>query len=359
MADHSTPVPVPKRFVTDFGNVRYHVVHYGFTGLICTAIAVLVWASTGDDFLESFVFSMCIGLSVHTLTVSALTFLTNTTIWKIWAVTIPSGAILGLSLGALINGIPVVAIVDGGATVMSIIISLIATYVFYSYYTMIEMRETLRERQLSQLIAEKRLVETRLRLLQSQIEPHFLFNTLSHVISLIGEDAQRAELMLQKLTQFLRASLRRSRSENATLEDEIDLLSDYLAILKIRMGDRLQFSIDVAVDSASIRFPPLILQPLVENAIVHGLEPLESGGTISIDIRQLKADTHELPVLKLSVSDTGAGLGEGSGGEGIGINSVRQRLQALFGPGARLEMRDVEPSGLCVEIRIPMSSLGK
>ena len=351
MPENSTLFPLPKSLNQNQDGVRDYARHYASTILMCTVIAAILWATGSGEFIPSWIFSLCIGLSIHTLTVVGIRLLNPEGIWRLWVVSVPLGVIAGLSLGAFLNGIPLNSVIQGGSPLMSLVIALIASYVFYSYYSMIEMRDLLRQQELDHLTSEKQLAETRLRLLQSQIEPHFLFNTLSHVVSLIGTDAGRAELMLQKLTQFLRVSLRRSRSDTATLQDEIDLVSNYLAILKIRWDERLSYRIDVDTDAAAIRFPPLLLQPIVENAIVHGLEPLEEGGTVSISV---EADATRLV---LTVSDTGIGLGEGKGGAGIGLGNVRERLRVLFGPDAYMAFADVTPHGLAVTVSIPVSRL--
>lgn len=333
------------------GNVLEYIKHYAFTVLICLAIATLLWALGVDAFVESVVFSLCIGLSIHTITIAGIVLFHPSAVWKLWILSIPFGVAAGLSLGAWINQVPAAELIAGGSPMLSLIISLIASYVFYSYYSMIEMRDLLRRREIAQVTSEKRLVETQLKLLQSQIEPHFLFNTLSHVVSLIGSDAERAEVMLRKLTQFLRVSLRRSRSERATLRDELDLIDDYLAILKIRMDERLTYTIHVDVDDDAFTFPPLILQPLVENAVVHGIEPLEEGGTINVSV------TSEHERLVVRVADSGRGLGTGEGGTGMGISNVQERLRLLYGEEVRMQVSDLVPHGLQVTIRIPMAAL--
>jgi sensor histidine kinase YesM len=239
---------------------------------------------------------------------------------------------------------------DISSTLVSLgIISSIASYFAYSYYTLMATREKLRQEELRSLKNEKAMVETQLRLLQSQIEPHFLFNTLSHVISLMSVDASRAEHMLLALTKFLRATLKRSRNESNRLSDEVRLLEDYLSILKIRMGERLEYVIDVQVNADKIRLPALLIQPLVENAIVHGIESREAGGEVKISLFQDETD------LVICVTDNGDGLGSGPApGQGIGISNVKERLRILYGPDVRLELADSLPHGLTVTIRIPL-----
>ncbi|KAF1033818.1 MAG: Sensor histidine kinase BtsS [Burkholderia lata] len=154
--------------------------------------------------------------------------------------------------------------------------------------------------------AEVRQAETaaRLALLQAQIEPHFLFNTLANVQSLIERDPARASTMLGSLNRYLRASLRRTRDATSTLGEELDLVEALLKIASIRLGERLSYAIDVPADLHALLFSPLLLQPLVENALLHGIEPSIDGGVIVIRGR-MRGDR-----LELNVIDTGVGLGK-------------------------------------------------
>ncbi len=340
------------RVVTDRGRERILALRdLGFTVLICVGIALLLRYVARQAFIESLVFSLCIGISTHFLTMTVMARLQGTPMWKIWLVTVPGGVFFGLTLGAAINDVPLAALIDQGSALMSLVIALIASYVFYSYYSLNEMRETLYQQDFDRVMSEKRLLETELKLLQSQIEPHFLFNTLSHVLSLISTDAHRAELMLTKLSQFLRASLQRSRSAHTTLQDELDLINDYLSILQIRMGDRLRYEILNDTDAAEIELPPLILQPLVENAVVHGIEPLEEGGTIRLEVKPFETQ------LAIVIADDGPGLGLSAQGTGFGLANVRERLYLMFGRAAKLELADESPRGLRVTVTVPYRKL--
>lgn len=319
----------------------------GFTAAICVVIAVIIWAVSDSGFLSALAFSMPIGLSTHLYTRTAMTWFPKVHVFLVWTITIPLAVLTGVAIGGLILGIPLGDLADEGLPIGSLVIALIATYIFYSYYTMNEMRGMLREQEVSQLRSEKRLVETQMRLLQSQIEPHFLFNTLSNVLSLVRTDPSRAEDMLQQLTRFLRSSLQRSREEHATLGDELDLLESYLSIIKIRMGERLDYSIRVNGDAADVSLSPLILQPLIENAVIHGLEPMEEGGRIDVEA-EIEGD-----FLKVSVEDTGAGLADHSKEAGFGLANVRSRLDMLYDGNARMEFSDVEPHGLRIRLWLP------
>lgn len=189
--------------------------------------------------------------------------------------------------------------------------------------------------------------EARLRMLQAQIEPHFLFNTLANLAVLIRSDPQRAERMLADLIAWLRATLQRTRETTSTLGDEMALLRSYLDILALRLGERLRFAFDVPEALLSQPFPLLLLQPLVENAITHGIEPKVGGGELRI------AAGLENGRLRIVVSDTGVGLREAGSGSGFGLENVRQRLRALFGKAASLDIRGNAGGGVAAVIELP------
>ncbi len=184
---------------------------------------------------------------------------------------------------------------------------------------------------------EKQLLQAQLRLLQAQIEPHFLFNTLANVQSLIERAPEKANTLLEGLIIYLRQSLTSSRSVSCTVETELQLVQRYLALLQIRMGDRLQYDIQVPEPVANLAFAPLLLQPLVENAIRHGLEPKVTGGTIQIK-GQLKPDGW----VTLEVVDDGLGFNPVSA-DGVGLSNVRERLALLFDGKAALTITDAKP----------------
>ncbi|MEX0942701.1 MAG: sensor histidine kinase [Pseudomonadales bacterium] len=342
-----SPFRTPGVYTNTSDSVMAYLRPYSVTVLICIAIAIIIWGLSGSGFLETLVISLCIGLSTHTFTMVAIRT-TGLSVFLVWLVTIPLGVLIGLLLGAVFTGIAIDKILVGGSPLFALVIALIATYVFYSYYSMNELQEQVREQELDRVRSEKTLVETQLRLLQSQIEPHFLFNTLSNVVSLIAVDPSRAETMLRNLTQFLRASLQRSRSTNTRLQDELELLSDYLAIMQIRMEERLHYDIEADPDVSGVSFPPLILQPLVENAVVHGIEPLETGGVITVRAHR-SGD-----LLKIEVTDTGVGIAQSGRATGLGISNVKERLDRLYEGAAGLTFTDVEPHGLRVSLEIPL-----
>jgi signal transduction histidine kinase len=195
---------------------------------------------------------------------------------------------------------------------------------------------------------KRQLAEAQLKMMQAQVEPHFLFNTLASVDYLIETDPARASTMQKNLIQYLRAALPQMREGSTTLGKELTLCRAYLEILKVRMEDRLQFAITVPQGLSSAQFPPMMLQSLVENAIKHGLEPKAEGGTLTIT-----ADISH-GTLRVTVADTGLGFGAAAtGGTGVGLANVRERLAALYGGTAKVTVQGNTPSGTIATIEVP------
>jgi signal transduction histidine kinase len=197
--------------------------------------------------------------------------------------------------------------------------------------------------------SERGAAEARLKLLQAQVEPHFLFNTLANLQALITVDPKRALAMLGHLDGYLRATLATTRSDRGTLAAEFALLRGYLEILAIRMGPRLAYELDLPAALADTALPPMLLQPLVENAIRHGLEPKVEGGSIRVSARS------EGATLVLVVEDSGLGLGQdsGSAGTGLGLGNVRERLAAVYGGKAAMDIGAAPGGGVRVTLRLP------
>lgn len=195
----------------------------------------------------------------------------------------------------------------------------------------------------------RQITEAKLQALQAQVEPHFLYNTLANVQALTEVEPAAAHKMVGHLIQYLRAALPKMRENTSTVGQEIELVRAYLNILKMRMGERLEFDIDVPVELQTLAFPPLMLPSLVENAIKHGLEPQRTGGHI-----QITAKTEGSKLL-LAVQDTGRGFSEQDtiAGGGVGLANIRERLAALYGDSAKLTLEENRPQGVIAMIEIP------
>jgi hypothetical protein len=208
----------------------------------------------------------------------------------------------------------------------------------------------LREAEADQKRLEAQMLEARLQVMQAQVEPHFLFNTLAHLQRLYQTNPARARRMLDSFCAYLRAALPRMRGERSTLGRELDLATAYLATQQIRMGRRLRFDVDVPDGLRDAELPPMMLLSLTENAIKHGLTPLREGGHVRIEASSA-AD-----VLRVSVADTGAGLpvAPEAGGSGVGLSNTRSRLAAMHGERGRLTLARNTPRGLVATIAVPL-----
>jgi sensor histidine kinase YesM len=200
---------------------------------------------------------------------------------------------------------------------------------------------------------ERQALQAQLRLLQAQIEPHMLFNTLANLQGLIAIDPHAASRMLDHLIQYLRATLSATRAETTTLAQEFDAAEAYLGLMAVRMGARLSYRCILPAGLRGARLPAMLLQPLVENAIIHGLEPKIEGGTVTVEAR-----AHD-GVLEICVADTGLGLDEAlpaAKGTGVGVTTTRERLQALYGARAFLTLTPAQPHGVLARLTLPLET---
>jgi hypothetical protein len=205
---------------------------------------------------------------------------------------------------------------------------------------------------MQQALAEKRATEAQLRLLQAQIEPHFLFNTLANVVALIDHEPAKARQMLGAFTDYLRASLGGLRRDTATLADELALAEAYLRVQQSRMEERLCYVIEADERARAALLPPLLLQPLVENAVQHGLEPALDGGTVRVLARTEGGE------LVIEVHDDGRGPQAPPRmpqGNGVALANIRERLAQGFGPAASLEIAAADP-GTVARLRLPLET---
>ena len=208
-------------------------------------------------------------------------------------------------------------------------------------------REQALEFELQRSEFERRESDARLSLLQAQVEPHFLFNTLANVQALVDSGSPQASKLLTSLIAYLRAAVPRMHSQTTTLETEVELVRAYLELMQMRMPDRLQYAIHLDPAAARLRHPPMTLLTLVENAVRHGIDPGEAGGRIDVDI-WLRDNRCFMRVM-----DTGVGLKNLSRGLGTGLSTLRERLKLAFGGKAQLTLTESAPHGVCAEISFP------
>jgi hypothetical protein len=230
---------------------------------------------------------------------------------------------------------------ERSSILVTVIAGIVGSYYFYTLNKSAYLQRKMLE-------ARQHASEARLKLLETQLEPHMLFNTLANLRALIGSDPQRAEVMLDHMIAYLRATLGASLQATHTLQAEFDRVRDYLELMAIRMGPRLSYTLDLPEALAQHPVPTLLLQPLVENSIKHGLEPKVIGGHIAVSAR--REGTH----IVLDVTDTGVGLsGAESERTGFGMAQVRDRLAASHGADSAIELVAVHTGGTRATARFP------
>lgn len=195
---------------------------------------------------------------------------------------------------------------------------------------------------------ERDATETRLRLLQAQVEPHFLFNTLANVRELVDSGSPQASAVLGSLIVYLRAAVPCLHEPATTLAREVELVRAYLEVMHMRMPDRLQFTLHADEAALALQCPPTALLTLVENAVRHGIDPSEEGGRIDVRVRVRDGRCHA------EVVDTGVGLLQAGHGPGTGLPNLRERLRLAFGDDAQLRLLPLEPHGACAELEFPV-----
>lgn len=327
--------------------MRKLLAHLASVILFNTAIAgVLTMLLPGIPFWGELIYSQCIGLSVMATHVLVMHYFKHTAKrWLIFSISLPGSVALGITLAFVISGKG--SWQDEHAwqpMVLGLFFGLIGSI------TMLLFERIETETKLRHLIkneSEKREIEAHLKMLQAQIEPHFLFNTLANVSSLIDCDPILAKKLLDRLNDWLRIALARTRSERATLGDELEILENYLEILKIRFGERLRWRFEVSTHDRRHIFPPMLLQPLVENAVRHGIEPQLGGGEIIIRTRVTQQ------ILHIEVSNSGSNMKNAQHAEGTGLANVRARLAALFGSSGDLSLQSNIGRGVTATLSLP------
>ena len=259
--------------------------------------------------------------------------------------TIISGLVIGRSLTEMVTNEPMfwgMVIFAGAGVALGVLAATLLVYREQAARAAAEVAKA--DAQRHEL--EKQVLEARLKLMQAQIEPHFLFNTLANVQHLVESNPPLAAQTLESLITYLRAALPEMREGGTTLGREADMAKAYLEIQQLRMGPRLQFLVEIPGDLRAASFPPMMLLTLVENAIKHGIDPLQQGGEIRV-----RAQAAGDGVLDVSVADTGQGLSH-SAGMGIGLQNIRERLLALYRKSAKLVLEENTPRGVVARIRI-------
>jgi sensor histidine kinase YesM len=325
--------------------------------LLVSAMVVAFTAfNYGEDFTTNMIIGQTIGTTMFGAAFPVLFVLRRTSPFVQMAAAMAAmatGAVMGIFLGTLVAGKNVHLFFEPRkevyleVVILSIITGFLFRYILTAQKKISDALAGIQQEKIKRLTIEKQVIETNLRLLQAQIEPHFLFNTLSNILTLLETDLENGKHMLEDLTAYLRITLSKTRKETTTLGQEIDMIQAYLNIFKIRMGDRLDFTIQVPETLRHLPLPPMLIQPLVENAIEHGLEPKIEGGAIRVSAR------NENGCLAIEVKDSGLCFHKSNHDWGVGLTNIRKRLKALYEDEAALTFEENTPSGLIVTIEVP------
>lgn len=321
--------------------------------LFNTLIALLLTLiAFGQGFAQNLLFAQCIGLSIFTLQ-SPIDFSRDgIRPFVLYLGAIGAGVISGYALALTLLGKKIPSLLTSDLRMLGVILlvsflaSAVIFYFFWARMKLARFESEIQQEKIQRLTSEKHLLDAHLKLLQAQVEPHFLFNTLANVVSLIEADPARAKNMLETFIRYLRSSLTMMREEHTTLQAEIEIVRAYLDLLQIRMGERLAFDFAIPADLLDTPFPTMALQTLVENAVKHGLEPKIEGGYVRVTATACAGR------LTLAVEDNGLGF-HGENAAGLGLANLRQRLELLYGAEARLIIEEKQASGTRVQIEIP------
>lgn len=262
------------------------------------------------------------------------------------------GSALAMAILAILAGqqIRVTGIV--GLITSAVFLSLIFSAAGYSYFHLREsFRQTaakLAEKEIAQQKLLQLKIKAELDALRAKINPHFLFNTLNSIASLIPFEPEKAEEMVQKLAHLFRYSLETNSDSTSTLQKEIDIVLDYLAIEKIRLGNRLNFEVKMDETLADMELPSLLLQPLVENSVIHAIGPRKNGGYLQISCEHVKNNC------VIRISDNGGGFTKTPKKTGFGLQSVRERLALAYGSDYDLSV--INHNGVSIRIQLPLST---
>ncbi len=319
------------------------------------AIAAFLTVAGSYGWWINFIYAQAIGLSIG-LCASLVCLLRRSSTPNLSdaLISLPFGVLLGVSLGSWGNGLSLRTLIEQHpqAVMLSLasalFFGLIGNYFFVSQSQMANALAEIRAEKLLRTEQEALAALAELRLLQARIEPHFLFNTLSVVVELIDSQPASARRMLLDLVTLLRSAMANTRRASISLDEEVQLVRAYLDIMSIRMGPRLSYQVDIADELGGTLIPPLLLQPLVENALRHGLEPKAAGGDLRLAARRQDG------CLLLEVSDNGLGLGNSLAGSGVGLSSIRERLRHCYGEAAQLSLRENPDGGIIANIRLPL-----
>ncbi|WP_024914070.1 sensor histidine kinase [Chania multitudinisentens] len=328
------------------------------TLLACTLVAIIIFMSTYDSdatdwriFMVSYCYGVCIHFSIH--------FWHKLFPGRSLVLNYNISSLIGFIIGTLLT---IALLVLTGSDLSgwlsqtllyALLASVVIIFMFFNQQQKLNIRTELKTAQLQQAEKDKKLLQSQLRLLQSQIEPHFLFNTLANLKALMYIDVDRASHLLDHLTLLLRHNLKHTREDQVSLKYELSFCQSYLAIQKIRLGCRLNVNVTIAEEvNLEQNFPPLLLQPLVENAILHGV-----ASTLGDRLLNINVSNHPPDKLLITVEDNGIGLGNSiHQGFGVGLDNIHSRLKSLYADSASLRIIENDMGGVTAYLLLPVEN---
>jgi sensor histidine kinase YesM len=318
-----------------------------------TGVALLLWTADPRPFWQPLVTTQIAGLAIAYCVNAAAPWHSEAPLRRLAMATF-AGSLLGLVLVIVVKGYSLAHL---RAEPMSFVFNVVASFligfsislIFYVKRREARAAAALHEAEAARHLLSKQAVEAELKLMQAQVEPHFLFNTLASVQYLTETDPKQASALLGHLIDYLRAALPQLRARSSTLAREASLAQAYLSILAMRLGPRLHFDIDVPEELRDHPFPPNLLISLVENAIKHGIEPSADGGTVTLTA------TRAGDSVVVTVADTGCGTSAQTAGSqgGVGLSNVRERVAALYGARGRFSLEPALPRGMRATLSLP------
>jgi sensor histidine kinase YesM len=336
--------------------------------LIAVIIALVLYLNAERNFwgylVTSFIMTNCIGLLIYLFRIvleKKIQFSQKPRLKKIIYLTfiILSGTVLGVFIGlsivSLVFGFKYSAVLKTTFPWLFLFCTLAAVIINTLSVLYDSLKEKIEKKVLENEELKRLQMRTQLIALQSKINPHFLFNTLNTMLNLVHKSPRKVETMILNLSDIYRRVLQVPENERILLKQEIDLVREYLEIEKIRLDERLSYSIKINPGLENFRIPPLLIEPIVENAVIHGISPKSTGGFIQIEIEKKETKNENEAFIVIKVEDNGMGIEtqQGKVSKGFGLYSVQERIRLIYKDKAGFHIFPGTGEGTCVKLELP------